>query len=110
MPDVVRHDDSPVVLKGTATSKEIKTKASGSWPHPLLPSAPSDARASSPALPPAPLPYFWMTCLNVSDSVGYDRCAVKAVLRSLRCHQCSDDIALDDDNWILFVKRQMAKP
>ena len=32
------------------------------WPHPLLPSAPSDARASSPAVPPAPLPSFWMTC------------------------------------------------
>jgi hypothetical protein len=27
---------------------------------------------------PAPLPYFWLTCLNddTSDSVGYDRCAV----------------------------------
>ena len=60
----------------------------------LLHAAPSDALTSSPALPPAPLPALWMTCLNDADSVGYERCAVKATLRSLRFHQRSDDIFL----------------
>ena len=33
-----------------------------SWLHPQLPAAPSDPRASSPAVPPAPLSSFWTTC------------------------------------------------
>jgi hypothetical protein len=65
------------------------------WPHHLQPAASSDVLSSSPALPPGPLPSFWMIYLNDSDSVGYDRFAVKAVLRSLRCHQHRDDSALD---------------